>query len=274
MSPEPSQHVSPIVEAGGEPESTNNQPNADVVRDLWSKPRFLHPSSVIFEAASKVRQFIIPALVGVFGASQGAFWGIGIACMIFGGSLAATLIRYFTLRYGIEGSEFLVKEGFLFKRNRSVPIRKIQNVDLVQNVLHRIFGVAEVRIETAAGTEPEAILRVLTKSQIEELRAAIFGEEVALEHEQDAAPIDSQTLISEQAESSAQLAATGAEESHVAAVANAANQTSATGRRSVVQDLYSIPSKTLILAGFLSNRGAVLIGVLVGFYFQGDFWNA
>ncbi len=208
----------------------------------WDEPRRLHYSSVIFEAISKVREYIFPAVIGLFSATQGG-WGIWIAGIVFGGSVLATLLRYFTLRYGIQDGEFVIKEGLLFRRTRSVPIRKIQNVDLVQNVLHRVFGVAEVKVETASGTEAEATLRVLTKLQIEELRAVVLdvnADEVAPDE---------------------RLSGEGT----LPAVSSA---TSLSGRSRL---LHTISTKNLIQAGVCSNRGAVFIGIVFGFFFQGQF---
>lgn len=224
-----------------------NEPEGLVASSVgsdWEEPRRLHPSSVIFEAISKIREYIFPAIVGLFSATQGG-WGIWIAGIVFGGSILATLLRYFTLRYRIQDGEFVIKEGLLFRRTRSVPIRKIQNVDLVQNVLHRVFGVAEVKVETASGTEAEATLRVLTKPQIEELRAAVLDV-----HADEVAPDE---LLSGEDTLSEEL--------------------SATSQSLSSQLLHTISTKTLIQAGVCSNRGAVFIGVIFGFFFQGQFWE-
>ena len=54
-----------------------------------------------------------------------------------------------------------------------MPYSRIQNLDLVRGPVHRMLGVAEVRIQTASGAEPEAVLRVLSMKAIDELRAGI-----------------------------------------------------------------------------------------------------
>ncbi|MEM7561376.1 MAG: hypothetical protein AAF394_19800, partial [Planctomycetota bacterium] len=94
-----------------------NEPEGLVASSVgsdWEEPRRLHPSSVIFEAISKIREYIFPAIVGLFSATQGG-WGIWIAGIVFGGSILATLLRYFTLRYRIQDGEFVIKEGLLFR---------------------------------------------------------------------------------------------------------------------------------------------------------------
>ncbi len=233
--------------------------------DRLREPSFLHPSSVIFEATSHLRRILLPAFIGLAGAAQGSVWALGVAGIFFAGSLVSTLLRYFTLRYRIHESDFVVTEGLLFRRVRSVPIRRIQNVDLVQNILHRLFGVAEVNIETASGTKPEATLRVLTHQQIEELRQAIFGTtSIAAESESPAALIDQSLVSSSQTSPTTQP--TG--ELAMAAAQPATTRTASTAQAQLV---YAIPLRQLIYAGLASNRGTVLLGIAVGFFFQPGF---
>ncbi len=230
--------------------------HSNAMADLH-EPKFLHPSSILFDVLSHIRSFLVPAIVAVYSAASGGIWGLGIAALIFGSSLLHTLVRYFTLRYCIKGSDFVVTEGLLFRRVRSVPIRRIQNVDLLQNVLHRIFGVAEVRIETASGTEAEATLRVLTHTQIEELRHAIFGSEADVSAVE---PVVSDT----ENDRSQPLAQVESKNTTV----NDSHSASATRRL-----IHHIPLRRLIAAGLASNRGAVLFGILFGLYFQSGFDN-
>lgn len=245
-----------------------------------SLPQRLHVSSLIFEIISNIRRYIIPAVVGIVGAARGANWGAGIAIFVFAISLLATLVRYFTLRYRISGTDLVISEGLLFRRLRSVPIRRIQNVDLTQNPLHRLFGVAEVRIETAAGTEPEATLRVLTGSQIEELRAAIFrgvatspGHSLtgdaktapipAASHPWNA-PTTTHAFPTHAGSPETQIPHTQIPEQQIAEAQEKPHV-------AIPRLVYKISLRELVLAGMASNRGMVLLGIALGFFFQGDF---
>ncbi len=227
------------------------------------EPNFLHPTSIGFDIISHIRSLLVPAIVAVYSAARGGVWGLGFATLIFGGALVRTLVRYFTLRYCIKGSDFVVTEGLLFRRIRSVPIRRIQNVDLVQNVLHRLLGVAEVRIETASGTEPEATLRVLTHAQIEELRHAIFGGEA----EPEVGTNPSSNFVGTNALATAALATSSVVSSQELSGVAAESPAAASSRRLI----HHIPVRRLIAAGLASNRGAVLFGILFGLYFQSGF---
>src|SRR5690606_21328582 len=59
------------------------------------------------------------------------------------------------------------------RTRREIPFARIHNVVVHQNLLHRLFGVAELRLESAAGDKPEAQMRVLKLSQALELEQLI-----------------------------------------------------------------------------------------------------
>lgn len=221
------------------------------------EPHYLHPSSLFFEVFSQIRQYIWPALFGAFGLASGNPFGMGVAGVVLGLSFLVSTIRYFTLRYRIKGDDFIVTEGLLFRRVRSVPVRRIQNVDLIQNVLHRLCSVAVVNIETASGTKPEATLRVLTLAQIEELRESIFGSQRESEVVSARHSIKPPPLVDGVA------TGTGDE---------SAGQHTQIAKSSVANRnlLLEIPTKYLVLAGLASNRGLVILGVIAGFIFQGE----
>jgi len=89
--------------------------------------------------------------------------------------IVEALVRYVSFRYALEGDRLEIREGVLVRNVRHVPYARIQNIDTVQGPLHRLLGVVEVRLETAAGKEPEAVFRVISTAQLAELRAGVFG---------------------------------------------------------------------------------------------------
>jgi putative membrane protein len=96
-----------------------------------------------------------------------------------------------------------------------------------------LLRVAEVRVETASGTEPEAILRVLSMADVAKLRSEIFEKRhatVLLPEETTASPIAPQRS----------------------------------------ETLLQIPTAWLVKAGLASNKGMIMVGVLMGLFFQQD----
>ncbi|MGH8025596.1 MAG: PH domain-containing protein [Pseudoxanthomonas sp.] len=130
--------------------------------------RRLHPWSWLFVLVQQLKQFIVPLvalLVFGGGGSRGGFWA-GIGPLIAVGVLVViSVLQYFTYRYRIGRDGLSIRAGWLHRSLREIPYSRIHNVVLHQTVLHRLFGVAEVRLESAGGQKPEAQMRVLRLDQ-------------------------------------------------------------------------------------------------------------
>ena len=121
--------------------------------------RRLHPMSWLFVLVQHLRQYIVPLLILIFlgRGDRNELWSlIGVGVLVL-----FSLWRYFTYRYGVGANGLVVRSGLLNRSLRVIPFVRIQNVGVHQTVLHRLFGVAEVRLESAGGKEPEAQMRVL-----------------------------------------------------------------------------------------------------------------
>ncbi|MBC7989847.1 MAG: PH domain-containing protein [Luteimonas sp.] len=126
--------------------------------------RRLHPLSWLFVLLQQLKQFILP-LIALFFFGRGSsdqYGGNELWPLIGVGVLAlASLWQYFTYRYRITGDSLIVKSGLFERSLRQIPFARIHNVAVHQSLLHRLFGVAEVRLESAGGKKPEAQMRVL-----------------------------------------------------------------------------------------------------------------
>jgi len=200
----------------------------------------LHPSSILFSIVAQVRTFLIPGIIAAYATIQGNSWGLVLGILVLVPTVVLTLvfavIRFFSFRYGIRGSDLVVTQGVLFRRVRTVPLQRIQNINLVQNPLHRMARVAEARIETASGTEPEAVLQVISLADVQALRDSVFGSSPTADSDAEATTSQAENCVPE-------------------------------------IELVRIPTKSLVRAGVANNRGLVLVGVLVGLSYQLELYD-
>lgn len=121
--------------------------------------RRLHPMSWLFVLIQQLRQFIVPiVVVFLFGrGDRNDLWGLVTICILG----AVSLWQYYSYRYSIGEDSLQIRSGLFERSLRQIPFARIHNVGLHQTLLHRIFGVAEVRLESAGGIKPEADMRVL-----------------------------------------------------------------------------------------------------------------
>lgn len=89
-------------------------------------------------------------------------------------------LQWRAFRYGFDGAVVRVQQGVLQRRTRSIDVGRIQQVEIDQPFLHRIFGLAVLRLETASeGGETEVELNGVTLQEAERLRAALRPAAVA-----------------------------------------------------------------------------------------------
>ena len=153
-----------------------------------SDEKRLHRLSWLFAAAQAAKSFLVPALVFLF-ASGGEAYELWAGLFIIPVALSAVL-QYVVFRYRLEEDELVVRDGILTRTERHIPYARIQNIDLVQNPLHRLLKVALVRVETASGQKPEAIIRVLSFDAVEEMRAHVFEGRTTVDQADDGAASD------------------------------------------------------------------------------------
>jgi putative membrane protein len=141
--------------------------------------RRLHPFSILFGLVSQLRQFAIPGIVVLVSAgTAGGDWQ-GWTLLFFIPYALAVVARYLSFRYRYEERELVIRTGLFFRNERHIPYARVQNINAVQNVLHRLLNVIEVHIETGGGQEAEAKMSVLPVEALEEMRRRVFGDRQA-----------------------------------------------------------------------------------------------
>lgn len=84
------------------------------------------------------------------------------------------LTWYFT-RYQVAEGYVRVNSGFLFKQQRQARLDRVQAIDIVQPLLARIFGLAELKFEVADAGESAVRLAYLRMDEARLLRATILA---------------------------------------------------------------------------------------------------
>ncbi|MEL6864840.1 MAG: PH domain-containing protein [Bacteroidota bacterium] len=141
-----------------------------------------------------------PLLIIYFLGSKNRFESIILTVGIFAGvgSTIYSIIAYFNFYYAIKGEELHIHSGLLNKTRLNIPFDRIQAINLVQNPIHRFFGVVGLKIDTAGSTQQEADISALSRAEAEMIQEIIFGhkkDEVADTEEADIPVADRQQKI-------------------------------------------------------------------------------
>lgn len=140
--------------------------------------RRLHAATLLIGIPASLRPVLLP-LIAVYIVTPGDSDDGGSKLLIFaligaGLSLTANVARFVSLRYGVVANHLVIRSGILFRRSRSIPVARIQNIDLKSGLLHRALGVAEVRVETAGSEGSEAHLAVVGRDEAELFRSELL----------------------------------------------------------------------------------------------------
>jgi putative membrane protein len=234
----------------------------------------LHPTSILFALAGSLKAFLLPAVLllltnGRSSPEPGMWNPAGWVNRALPGDVAianwqfwlllflipatiASLLKYLSFRLRYEGTELVIRSGVFFRNERHVPYARIQNLDAVRNLAHRLFGVAEVRVETGGGQTPEATISVLHETVFEEMRRRVFEGRMRTVHgEEPASSVSAEAAL---------------------AAGNEAGDSRAGEVES--KTLLYLPVRELLLNGVLDNRGMVLVAAAASVAWEAGLVNA
>ncbi len=166
------------------------------IADIQADELRLHPLSWLFELLNVLKQFLLPIIILVFTGKSNDYelWGL----VAIGFMVPLAIARYITFRYRIGSDRIIIRSGLLHKTVRDIAFTRIQNVTLNQGLLHRLLGVAEVRLETGGGEKEEGRMRVLGFAQAQQLQRIIRSQEnpSAIAHSIETQTASSHILLS------------------------------------------------------------------------------
>lgn len=90
-------------------------------------------------------------------------------------TVAGYILSWYFTRYQVAEGYVRVNTGFLFKQQRQARLDRVQAIDIVQPLLARIFGLAELKFEVADAGESAVRLAYLPMDQARQLRATILA---------------------------------------------------------------------------------------------------
>lgn len=136
-----------------------------------SEKRSLHPAAIAVLSARNLRGLILAFIPALALGQWTLLIAIPLALSIVGG-----VIRYLTTRFYLEGDSLVIESGFVSRVRRVLPLARIQSVEVIQGLVHRLFSVVELRAEAiGGGNEGEARLAALNPAEAEALRERLLA---------------------------------------------------------------------------------------------------
>lgn len=157
----------------------------------------LSPLSVPYRIARRGGSIVAAAAFAVFSGAMSQPFGLagpaavvallGVLVLAFGAYEVAYYQRY---RYELTADTLDISSGVVARRDREIPVGRIQNVDISRNVVQRALGIAAVDFETAGGGETEAAIRYVSYDEAKRLQREVARRKRGLGGETGAAAED------------------------------------------------------------------------------------
>jgi putative membrane protein len=136
--------------------------------------RRLHPLSPLLHGAKSIT-VIVAALswqtLSQVGLERFALVVLAVAV----GVVVFSLVGWLNTGYHVVGRELRIQDGLLWRRNRAIPLERLQAVELRRPLLAQLTGLAELRLEVVGGNKTEAPLAYLTVRDAAALRQRLLA---------------------------------------------------------------------------------------------------
>lgn len=107
-----------------------------------------------------------------------------IAVLVVVGNVAA----WYMTRYRVDRDAVRLTSGVLSRTQRVARLDRLQAVDVVQPLVGRLFGLAELRIEVAGGLDSKVRLQYLREAEAQRLRNALMAAAAGVDYDTEDAP--------------------------------------------------------------------------------------
>lgn len=137
----------------------------------------LHPLTIVTSLGGILKSAWGAFAAGAYFIYSGREW---IAAAIVGAvilfNLLEPILRYFSFSYRVGDDEIEMRSGILNRNHRSIPFDRVQDVNIEQNPIARLLGLARVKLETgasASGGEEDGVIDSIEIARANALRDLI-----------------------------------------------------------------------------------------------------
>ncbi|BBH67135.1 membrane protein [Actinoplanes sp. OR16] len=138
------------------------------------KRQRLHPLSPLLSGAKSI-VVIVAALSWQTLSQLGPTHFAMVVAALAVGVVIFSVIGWWNTGYQVIGRELRIAEGLIWRRNRAIPLDRLQAVELRRPLLAQITGLAELRLEVVGGGKTEAPLAYLTVREAAVLRERLLA---------------------------------------------------------------------------------------------------
>lgn len=150
-------------------------------KEEYREGKRLHPLTLLYKAVTNSPSIIIPIYLATVQGNKEEWIYIVITFIVLTVTLPNIILSYFYFSFYINPKEIVIRSGVFSRKQRNVPLKKIQNINIEQNILMRMLGLTKVILETAGDIKSEGVLECVSKSDAEEIKQIIKSYQYEIE---------------------------------------------------------------------------------------------
>ncbi len=147
-------------------------------RDLYTPARqpFAAITIILLESLKRLVRVFWPALILLLlnrNQNSSDFW-VNLTLGLSGITVIGSIVSYFRYYYYVTDKDLIIEQGLLNKKKINIPFGRIQAINFEQEILHQLFDVVRVKIDTAGSVSHEATINALEKPVAEQLKTFLL----------------------------------------------------------------------------------------------------
>ena len=101
-------------------------------------------------------------------------WAVAGTLVAGAAVVAGLFLRWWATTYAVDRDGVYLRRGILVKQLRVARSPRIQSVDIVHPLLGRVFGLGQLTVEVAGGSDSRVVIGYLSTARLEDLRDRIL----------------------------------------------------------------------------------------------------
>lgn len=132
----------------------------------------LHPAAIVLSPIRQLTGLLVLLVGGAVAPGFDFSAPVGVVVAVV--TVVGSLVRWARFRWAVVDGALVIDQGILERRRRVLPVERIQAVEVVRSLPHRLLGVVALRVEAIGGTEAEGRLDALDPAVAGRLRAVLL----------------------------------------------------------------------------------------------------
>lgn len=151
----------------------------------YIEPRKLHPLTLVYRLFTNIPGLALVFYFVVVEKQSDQYFYLILSLIGLLLLVPSIVLNYIFFNFQITPKELVIRSGIIAKRQRSIPLEKIQNVNINQNFIQRILGLVRVSIETAGDLQTEGALEFVSVHDANEISEIIKNYKFSLKKDKN-----------------------------------------------------------------------------------------